>query len=60
MNFKGKHFLKLLDFTPDEIGALLDLAEAFGEAYQTEKLRMNAADFSAVPLEIFSTRHIIP
>ena len=26
MNFKGKHFLKLLDFTPDEIGELLDLA----------------------------------
>ena len=26
MNFKGKHFLKLLDFTPAEIGALLDLA----------------------------------
>ena len=26
MNFKGKSFLKLLDFTPDEIGYLLDLA----------------------------------
>lgn len=26
MNFKGKHFLKLLDFTPEEIGALIDLA----------------------------------
>lgn len=26
MNFKGKNFLKLLDFTPDEIGALLELA----------------------------------
>ncbi len=26
MNFKGKHFLKLLDFTPAEIEALLDLA----------------------------------
>ena len=23
---KGKHFLKLLDFTPEQIGALLDLA----------------------------------
>ncbi|HCG36295.1 MAG TPA: ornithine carbamoyltransferase [Clostridiales bacterium] len=26
MNLKGKHFLKLLDFTPDEITGLLDLA----------------------------------
>ncbi len=26
MNLKGKHFLKLLDFTPAEINALLDLA----------------------------------
>ncbi len=26
MDLKGKHFLKLLDYTPDEIGALLDLA----------------------------------
>ena len=26
MDFKGKDFLKLLDFTPDEITALLDLA----------------------------------
>ena len=26
MNFKGKSFLKLLDFTPDEIGYLIDLA----------------------------------
>ena len=26
MNIKGKHFLKLLDFTPEEIAGLLDLA----------------------------------
>ena len=26
MNLKGKHFLKLLDFTPEEIGALIDHA----------------------------------
>lgn len=26
MDFKGKHFLKLLDFTPEEIGAFIDLA----------------------------------
>ena len=26
MNFKGRSFLKLLDFTPAEIGALIDLA----------------------------------
>ena len=26
MNLKGKHFLKLLDLTPDEIGGLIDLA----------------------------------
>ncbi len=29
MNFKGRHFLKLLDFTPQEIGQLLDLAADF-------------------------------
>ena len=28
MNLKDKHFLKLLDFTPDEIAGLLDLAAA--------------------------------
>ena len=27
MNLKGKSFLKLLDFTPDEINGLIDLAE---------------------------------
>ncbi len=26
MNLKGKHFLKLLDFTPEEIGGLIDFA----------------------------------
>ena len=26
MDLKGKHFLKLLDFTPEEIRALIDLA----------------------------------
>ena len=26
MNFKGRHFLKLLDFTPEEIETLIDLA----------------------------------
>ena len=29
MNLKGRHFLKLLDFTSDEIGQLLDLAAQF-------------------------------
>ncbi len=29
MNLKGRHFLKLLDFTPEEIGGLLDLAAEF-------------------------------
>ncbi|MBQ0097651.1 MAG: ornithine carbamoyltransferase [Oscillospiraceae bacterium] len=28
-NFKGKNFLKLLDFTPDEITSLIDMAEDF-------------------------------
>ncbi len=31
MNLKGKHFLKLLDFTPDEICGLLDLAAELKE-----------------------------
>ncbi len=29
MNFKGKNFLKLLDFTPEEIGYLIDLSSKF-------------------------------
>ena len=29
MNFKGRHFLKLLDYTPEEIGALINLAAEF-------------------------------
>ncbi|MBR5528500.1 MAG: ornithine carbamoyltransferase [Clostridia bacterium] len=29
MNFKNKNFLKLLDFTPEEIGYLIDLAASF-------------------------------
>ena len=29
MNLNGKSFLTLLDFTPDEITGLLDLAENF-------------------------------
>ena len=28
MSFKNRHFLKLLDYTPDEINALLDLSES--------------------------------
>ena len=31
MNLKGKHFLKLLDFTPEEITGLLDLAAELKE-----------------------------
>ncbi len=29
MNLKGRHFLKLLDFTPDEINYLIDLASVY-------------------------------
>ncbi len=29
MNFEGRDFLKLLDYTPEEIGALIDLAAEF-------------------------------
>ena len=31
MDLKGRHFLKLLDFTPEEIGYLLDLAAELKE-----------------------------
>ena len=31
MNFEGKSFLKLLDFTPEEISALIDLAATLKE-----------------------------
>ena len=30
MNLKGRHFLKLLDYTPEEIRSLLDMAKARG------------------------------
>ena len=30
MNFTGRHFLKLLDYTPEEIEALLTLAAYYG------------------------------
>ena len=29
MDLKGRHFLKLLDFTPEEIRCLLDLSADF-------------------------------
>ena len=31
MDLKGRHFLKLLDYTPEEIQYLLDLAAALKE-----------------------------
>ena len=31
MDFKGKNFLKLLDFTPEEIQYLIDLAAEYKE-----------------------------
>ena len=41
MNLKGKNFLKLLDFTPEEIGGLLDLAAELSDVVlmYTERAR---------------------
>ena len=38
MNFEGKSFLKLLDFTPEEISALIDLAATLKEKKKAGEL----------------------
>ena len=48
INFKGKSFLKLLDFTPEEIGYLLDLA--------AELKAKKKADFMPLPRRMKQTR----
>ena len=47
MNLKGRHFLKLLDFTPDEINYLIDLASV----YKAKKKR-------GIPHKIFEGKNI--
>ena len=46
LSVSGEEAMEDLNAMAPAMLALLDLTEAFGEAYQTEKLRMNAADFS--------------
>ena len=47
MNFKGKSFLKLLDFTPEEINYLIDFAAELkakkknGEAHRFARARVS-------------------
>ena len=47
MNLKGRHFLKLLDFTPEEINYLIDLASV----YKAKKKR-------GIPHKIFEGKNI--
>ena len=47
-NIKGKHFLKLLDFTPTEIEDLLNMAEGF------KKQKKNR-----IPHKIFPDKNIV-
>ena len=47
MNLKGKHFLKLLDFTPEEIEGLLDLAA-----------KLKAEKKKRIPHKLFSDKSI--
>ena len=46
LSVSGEEAMEDLNAMAPAMLALLNLTEAFGEAYQTEKLRMNAADFS--------------
>ena len=46
LSVSGEEAVEDLNVMSPAMLALLDLTEAFSEAYQTEKLRMNAADFS--------------
>lgn len=57
MNLKGKHFLKLLDFTPEEIDHLLDLsAELKDKKKKGEPHRMCEGKNIALIFEKTSTR----
>ena len=47
MNLKGRHFLKLLDFTPEEINYLIDLASV----YKAKKKR-------GIPHKIFEGKNV--
>lgn len=38
MNLKGRHFLKLMDYTPEEIIYLIDLAEKLKKKRKRESL----------------------
>ncbi|MBQ7064060.1 MAG: ornithine carbamoyltransferase [Firmicutes bacterium] len=57
MNLQGKHFLKLLDFTPDEIAGLLDLASTL-KAQKKAHIphRMHEGKHVALIFEKTSTR----
>ena len=46
LSVSGEEAIEDLQAMAPAMMALLDLTEAFGEAYRIEKLRMNAADFS--------------
>lgn len=46
LSVSGEEAMEDLDAMAPAMLALLDLTKDFAEAYQTEKLRMNAADFS--------------
>jgi len=46
INLKGRHFLKLLDFTPEEINYLIELA------VQLKKRRKKAVKFRDLEAEI--------
>ena len=57
MNLKGRNFLKLLDFTPEEIQYLLDLAADFKQQKKTASVMMilwqkHCADFLKRPLPV--------
>lgn len=51
MNLKGKNFLKMLDFTPEEIEGMIDLAadlkakKKAGIAHDTLRGKKHRADF---------------
>ena len=63
ISLSGRHFLKLLDFTPDEIRYLVDLAKNFKDMKQISVVvghdcRNNSRLFAEISADIFSANGI--
>ena len=61
MNLKGRDFLKLLDFTPEEIGYLIDFAADLKAKKKVSKPRGSTFIFQRFPQDsdIFLQNHFL-